>query len=379
MEYELPQAAAAYIEAHKQELIELVKELCRIPAPSHKEHRRAEFCKNWLEKAGAKGVYIDEALNVVFPLNCEGSDRLTLFTAHMDTVFPDMEPLPMEEKNGILYCPGAGDDTASVAILLLIARYLVQQNIQPKDGFLMVCNSCEEALGNLKGIKQIMKDYAGRIKEVYVYDGLYNQAVNWPVAVIRYRVDIKAQGGHAYLAFGNPSAIVCAAGMVSDMYKVALPEGCKSSYNVGIWNGGETVNGIAQNCTFQIEMRSELKENLDYLNSRFLEIVDTYKATGRYEISLEVIGRRPAKEGVDEAAQAKIDHKLRTLLGRYCEGETIFRSGSGDLNIPMSMGVPGIGFCAYRAKGIHTREEYLELETLQTGFTVNMAVALSCL
>ena len=82
---------------------------------------------------------------------------------------------------------------------------------------------------------------------------------------------------------------------------------------------------------------------------------------------------------MDEAVQAKIDEKLRTLLTRHCGSEPIFRSGSGDLNIPMSMGVPGIGFCAYKVTGVHTREEFVELESMQTGFAVNMAVALSCL
>ena len=187
MAYELPAQAQTYIRDHKQELVELVKALCAIPAPSNQEQRRAAFCKDWLEKAGCTGVYIDDALNVVYPVNAESSDQLTLFTAHLDTVFPDLEPLPMEEKDGILHCPGVGDDTANAAILLLLARYIAQKHLQPKDGFLLVCDTGEEALGNLKGIKQIMQDYAGRIKEAYIYDGLYGQAVNWPVAVIRYR------------------------------------------------------------------------------------------------------------------------------------------------------------------------------------------------
>ena len=158
MAYELPAQAQTYIRDHKQELVELVKALCAIPAPSNQEQRRAAFCKDWLEKAGCTGVYIDDALNVVYPVNAESSDQLTLFTAHLDTVFPDLEPLPMEEKDGILHCPGVGDDTANAAILLLLARYIAQNHLQPKDGFLLVCDTGEEALGNLKGIKQFMQE-----------------------------------------------------------------------------------------------------------------------------------------------------------------------------------------------------------------------------
>lgn len=374
--YHLSQDALDYIASNKQELIELEKTLCQIPAPSRFEHRRAEFCKKWLDDAGAKGVYIDEALNVVFPVNCEGSDELTLFTAHMDTVFPDMEPMPMVEKDGKLYCPGAGDDTASVAILLLIARYLVTRNIQPPKGFLLVCNSSEESDGNLAGIRQICKDYAGRIKEVYCFDGLYNNVVNWPLAVYKFKVTVNAQGGHAYLAFGNPSAMVCTAGIINDIYAMPIPEGCKSSYNVGVWEGGETVNGIAQHAEMLVEMRSQLGENLDILRQGFLDIIEKYKAEGRYEIIVEELGSMPGKKGVDPVRQEQIDNKMRELLSYHCGGETIFRSGAGDLNIPMSMGIPGVGFCAYKVTGVHTREEFIELESLQTGFTVNLSVVL---
>ena len=37
------------IEAAQSETLELIKTLCRIPAPSHREERRAAFIREWLE------------------------------------------------------------------------------------------------------------------------------------------------------------------------------------------------------------------------------------------------------------------------------------------------------------------------------------------
>ena len=65
-----------YVLDNTQEIFDIIKDLCNLPAPSHFEHKRAEYCKNWLEKAGCRGVYIDDALNVVFPLNCEDSEEI---------------------------------------------------------------------------------------------------------------------------------------------------------------------------------------------------------------------------------------------------------------------------------------------------------------
>ena len=73
---------------------QLLRALCGIPAPSHKEDERAAFCKKWLEDIGAEGVYIDEAKNVIFPIGCDGKTDITVFAAHTDTVFPDLEPMP---------------------------------------------------------------------------------------------------------------------------------------------------------------------------------------------------------------------------------------------------------------------------------------------
>ena len=99
----------------------------------------------------------DSAKNVLCPINCEGSDSITVFSAHTDTVFPDREPMPFTETEDKYLCPAVGDDTASLALLLLAAKYLRENGFEPKNGVLLVCNSCEEGLGNLYGIRQILK------------------------------------------------------------------------------------------------------------------------------------------------------------------------------------------------------------------------------
>ena len=77
-----------------QEAMELLTTLAKIPAPSNHEEKRAEFCRDWFLKAGAKDVYIDDALNVVCKLG-ECNDEVDVFMAHSDVVFPDLEELPL--------------------------------------------------------------------------------------------------------------------------------------------------------------------------------------------------------------------------------------------------------------------------------------------
>ena len=104
---ELNQDVLKYLEDSFEETMALLETICKIPAPSNHEEKRAAFCKKWLEDVGAEGVYIDEALNVVFPWNCEGKDNIVAFLAHTDTVFPDMtEPMPYSTDGKFAYSPG---------------------------------------------------------------------------------------------------------------------------------------------------------------------------------------------------------------------------------------------------------------------------------
>ncbi|MBQ9777536.1 MAG: M20/M25/M40 family metallo-hydrolase, partial [Clostridia bacterium] len=222
-------------------------------APSHHEEKRAAFCKEWLESAGAEGVYIDEAKNVIFPLNCEGSNEITVVVAHTDTVFPDTEPMPYREEDGRIFCPGVGDDTASVVHLMLAAKYFVQNGIKPRGGVLFVCNSCEEGLGNLYGTRTVMKSYEGRVKQFLSLDSFSFEVLNIGcVGSHRYEVEVQTEGGHSYSRFGNRSAVLALAEMITEIYKIEVPkrEGSKTTYNVGIIEAAprSTPSRKAQKC-----------------------------------------------------------------------------------------------------------------------------------
>ena len=105
MSYKLNAKILQDLAAEHEELVALLKTMCKITAPSNHEEKRAEFCKQWLEDMGAQGVYIDDALNVIYPINCEGNKPVNIFSAHTDTVFPDTEPMPMHAVGAWLAGP----------------------------------------------------------------------------------------------------------------------------------------------------------------------------------------------------------------------------------------------------------------------------------
>lgn len=254
---------AAWIEAHQQEHFDLLLTMARIPAPSNHEQQRAEFICNWLRNNGGQDAYIDDALNVILPLGVTEEKPLAVFAAHSDIVFPDRSPLPLRIEDGKIHCPGVGDDTASMAALLMMAKYLLETGLQPKEcGILIVLDSGEEGLGNLKGIRHLFDTFGQRIREFISFDGGECRCVNRAVGSKRYRICVETEGGHSYGAFGNRNAIAYLASLIDTLYTIKVPPLGKTTYNVGTISGGTSVNTIAQHAEMLYEFRSDEAEAL---------------------------------------------------------------------------------------------------------------------
>lgn len=360
-----------YIQNNKDLLLKTLKELCFIPAPSHNEEKRAQYCRAWLERYGATGVYIDEAGNVVFPINCDGSEEITVVAAHTDTVFPDVEPMPYQDDGERILCPGVGDNTASLTVLLLTAKYFIEKGIKPKKGILFVCNSCEEGLGNLKGTRQIFKDCMGRIGQFLSLDSTFNRIADKCVGSHRYGVKVQTAGGHSYLAFGNANAIAELSEMICDIYGIEVPKrgNSRTSYNVGVINGGTSVNTIAQGAEMLCEYRSDDIECLEMMEKAFEGVFEKARSRG-VNVQVERIGERPCMGEVDLEKVEKMAKTCEEIIRDVTGLEVTRESSSTDCNIPLSLGIPALCVGVYMGAGWHTRNEWIEKASLSLGVEV---------
>lgn len=373
-----------YIEEHKKEAYELLLTLARIPAPSNHEEKRARFCMDWLKAQGARGVYVDEALNVVYPVDVREDGPVEVFMAHTDVVFPDEEELPLKVEDGRICCPGVGDDTACLVSLLLTAKYIAEHVGTPewdalrgpcKPGLVLVCNAGEEGLGNLKGVRKICGVYGDRMEMFCSFDSSLDKIVSRAVGSKRYRVKVATRGGHSYSDFGRDNAIAKLAGIVERLYEIQVPENGRTTYNVGLISGGTSVNTIAQNAEMLYEFRSEYRENLVYMEERFQAVIEQARAEG-LDVTCDVIGLRPCGGDVDAGKEAALVERavkaVKQVTGRVPED----KAGSTDCNIPLSLGIPSVCVGSYRGGGSHTRSEYVEIDSLEDGYKVAFGMIL---
>lgn len=367
-----------YVAGHLEETRRLVETLCRIPAPLGRERARAEFCKQWLESHGAETVHLDEADNAVLELNARDKSALTLFTAHTDTVFPDTAPFEPVERDGNLFCPGVCDDTANLAVLLMAARFLLERGLRPANGLVIAANSGEEGLGNLKGCRQLMETYRGRVARLISFDGYEHSMWNQAVGSRRYQVTVRTPGGHSFRDFGSPNAIAELGRLLDDLYAISPrqgPAGSTTTYNVGTISGGTSVNAIAQEASMLYEYRSDAAEALEGMEQAFQAVLASRRDED-VEITAELLGTRPCAGSVDPAAQRELTELCAAVLKRHTGREPHCESGSTDCNIPLSLGIPAVSFGLCNGDGAHTREEWLEIASLERGLRIALDILL---
>ena len=94
-------------------------------------------------------------------------------------------------------------------------------------------------------------------------------------------------------------------------------------------------------------------------------------------LTVEVLGERPCAGNVNPGELNSLIGRAADLIEKHTGSRPPVKFGSTDCNWPLSLGVPAICFGGYLGGGAHTREEYVDLSTMSTGFPIVMEFVMS--
>ncbi len=343
-----------------------------IPAPTFDERRRAEWVAQRLRGLRRYEVEIDDAPNVYARLPGAEAGPALMLSAHTDTVFPIETDLASRREGQTLHGPGIGDNSMGVAGLLAMAEALAGAPRPARDLWL-VANAAEEGLGDLAGMRAALDRLGDRIGACLVIEGSKHQA--WPVThralgSRRYRIEARADGGHSWGNFGRSSAVHRLSLLAAEIAGWTVPAQPRCSYNIGVIQGGTSVNTIAERAWLLLDLRSEDPAALAELAQRAEALVARHardaRAAGDAEIDLETVGDRPA--GELPSGHPLVTAARDALLAEGVPAERIaYRISSTDANIPLARGIPAVCIHLTRGGHAHRLDEWLSLEDLATG------------
>jgi tripeptide aminopeptidase len=343
-------------------VVETAEAVCLVPAPPYKEDRRAEFVAGLFRELGYEPE-IDAIGNVVARRAGRGEAPSIVLVGHTDTVFPEGTEIKVTCGEGTLSGPGIGDNSLGVAALLGIARALDELNETTAGDLILIANVGEEGLGNLRGARHAVDTFESELGAVIAVEGhSLGRVTNGAVGSKRIKVTVRGPGGHSWGAFGQPSAIHELGHIIHEIDSLEVAANPKTTYNVGVIQGGVSVNTIAPEATSVIDMRSVDVGSLDYLAQRVDRIIQE-RSRDQISTHIEVLGERPAGE-TDQSAPI-VQTALRILRDLGLEPYT--DASSTDANIPISRGIPAVCVGITRGEGSHTLGETIQIEPIATG------------
>lgn len=337
--------------------------ICEVEAPPFKEAKRAEMYARMFREAGLQNVRIDKEGNVLGDRPGTQPRPRVVFSAHLDTVFPEGTDVKVKRDGSILRGPGIGDDCRGLAVLLAVVRAMNQAKIQTPGTVTFVGTVGEEGLGDLRGVKYLFNEgLKGQIDRFVSIDGTGLGITHVAVGSLRYRVTFKGPGGHSYGAFGRiPNPLHALGRAVDTISRFEVPADPKTTFNVGRVGGGTSVNAIPFESWFEMDMRSASQPALQALDAKFHRAVDdAVKAedarwkTGVLTVDKQLVGNRPAGQTPSNAPIVQAAVSVTRALGFT----VALDEGSTDANIPMHLGIPAITIDGGgRGTGSHALDE----------------------
>lgn len=339
-------AALEAIRAAEPQTLEDQVRLCEVEAPPFKEAKRAEVYARMFREAGLQNVRIDKEGNVLGDRPGAQPRPRLVFSAHLDTVFPEGTDVKVKREGSMLRGPGIGDDCRGLAVVLAVIRAMNQAKIQTPGTITFVGTVGEEGLGDLRGVKYLFNEgLKGQIDRFVSIDGTGLGITHTAVGSLRYRVTFKGPGGHSYGAFGLSNPLHALGRAIEKISQFEVPADPKTTFNVGRVGGGTSVNSIPFESWFEIDMRSASPSALQAIDQKFHRAVDeaVKEEDARWKknvlsVDKALVGSRPAGETPANSPIVQAAVSVTRALGFA----VTLDEGSTDANMPMSIGIPAV-------------------------------------
>ena len=362
------EAVRTAAEAVTPAILDLTAQIAAVPSPTGEESEKSILVERLFAGAGL-ATERDPLGDVVATIPgrlspAAGASRL-LIAAHIDTVFPIDTPLEITRSIDRLAGPGVGDNSVAVAAAITLSELLQTAGEVPAVDVLLTGNVGEEGLGNLRGIREVLSSRP-EIGAVVALEGHnLGRVTHVAVGSRRFRITAEGPGGHSWGDFGRPNAIQRLSKLIAELDAIPLPRTPKTTLNVGMIDGGVSVNTIAPRASCLLDLRSTDESALRRLSDRVVRIVARGNRGDDIVFTAEPIGERPAGVVAIESPVVQVAARTLAALGH----NPSFDASSTDANVPIAAGIPAICIGLTTGGNVHRPDEFIDIEPLAKGIT----------
>src|ERR671927_956626 len=368
-------AAFDHIDKDRDAILREWIAITEINAPSKQEQERAKFIESLLRKHKLEIRY-DSAGNLIATRKGTEGRPVTVFDAHMDTVFQPGLKIKASIRDGRVYAPGIGDDTRNIEALLATIRALDAAKIKTKGDLVFLFTTDEEA--GMTGAKQYTKDNKGKVDYYVALDGGYEGFTYAGIGINWYRHHFIGPGGHTRSRTPPYSATLPLARAIARIYELKVPTNPSSNLNIGMLGGSEVPNAKASDAWFTVDLRSTSNEVIADLDAKIATILDEEAKLAGVTVKTDVISASPAAQipGHRNSPLVKTAEAVHYAMGFK---PSITTTGSNNGNVALLAGLSAISTGAGPCSDSHALTENCEIEPLYKGIqkVILLAVAMA--
>ena len=356
-------AAMGYVDKNRDGILKEWIAVTEINAPSKHEQERARYLESLLRKYKLDVRY-DAAGNLIATRKGTGGGPVSVFDAHMDTVFQPGLKIKATVKDGRVYAPGIGDDTRNIEALLASIRALDAARIKTKGDLVFLFTTDEEA--GMTGAKFYTKENKGKVDYYVALDGGYEGFTYAGIGINWYRHHFIGPGGHTRSRTPPYSATLPLARAIARIYELKVPTNPSSNLNIGMLGGSEVVNAKASDAWFTVDLRSTNNDVIADLEKKIALILDEEAKRAGVTVKTDVISASPAAvlPGNRESNLVKIAEAVHRAMGF---DPPIGNAGSNNSSAALLQGITSISTGAGPCSDSHALTENCEIDPLYRG------------
>ena len=363
----------SYLEKQSPHLLKLLLSIAKIPAPTNKEQRKAEFISAYIQKIGFTDVSTDDIHNCILQLPAtakllKGAKKKTiLISAHMDTACDPGKKVTITEDKKYLYGHGICDNSAGITGVLTTLSLIHKYHLQFSNDLIFAFTVGEEGLGAKRGMKAVVKIYGKKLSGVVNVESHHiGRVTNQAIGQYRCMLAIDTKlGGHSYRDFGRPNANVILASIISDFsHTKVFFQKKKATFNIGQMKGEGSINAIAKGASCLLEIRSEDNTCLQETVKEFIVTTKKYqKRFPKIDIHINVSAETPA------VSWPLKDQIFKLTMQAQKELNILSKIGAGntDGDVSLAAGIPTVTIGTSNGWNTHSFDEYMEKDSLVLG------------
>jgi acetylornithine deacetylase/succinyl-diaminopimelate desuccinylase-like protein len=371
------QAAFAFVDKDRAEILREWIAITEINAPSGKERPRAEYIEKILRAYKLSNIHYDATGNLIAERKGTGGGPRVVFDAHLDTVFQEGLQIKATIRDGRIYAPGVGDDTRNIEAMLAMIRALDAARIKTRGDLVFVFTVEEETA--LRGAEEYVKENKGRIDHYIALDGGYEGFTYGGIGINWYRHHFIGPGGHTRSRTPPYSATLPLARSIARIYELEVPRTPSSNLNIGMLGGSEVVNAKAADAWFTVDLRSTDNAVIADLEKKINAIIQEEAKRAGMTVKTEVISTSPSAQipGHRNSLLVRTAESVHLAMG--FENPPITITGSNNSSAALLAGISSISTGAGPCGDAHALTEYCEIEPFYKGIkkTILLGLALT--